>query len=87
MIMENAMATIEPRVNVALDHFTLSTIKQIASRRRQSISRICADLIRKQIEDDEDAYYINLISQMGDFNQKPKISSQEMQRRLDEIQD
>jgi hypothetical protein len=85
--MENAMATIEPRVNVALDHFTLSTIKLIANRTKQSISRICADLIKRQIEYDEDAYYINLISQMGDFDRKPRISSQEMQRRLDELQD
>jgi hypothetical protein len=80
------MATIEPRVNVALDCATLSTIKQIANRTKQSVSRICADLIRKQIEQDEDAYYINLINQIGDIDQKPKISSQEMQRRLDELQ-
>jgi predicted DNA-binding protein len=81
------MATIEPRVNIALDSNTLNLIKQISSQTKQSVSKICAELIRKQIEYDEDAYYISLIEQMGDIDQKPRISSQEMQRRLDELQD
>jgi hypothetical protein len=81
------MATTEPRVNVALDCATLSIIKQLAHQTKQSVSRICADLIRKQIEYDEDAYYLSLINQIGDIDQKPRISSQEMQRRLDELQD
>jgi hypothetical protein len=33
--MEEAMATIEPRVNIALDCATLSIIKQIANRIKQ----------------------------------------------------
>jgi predicted DNA-binding protein len=81
------MATIEPRVNIALDCATLNTIKQLANRTKQSISKICADMIKRQIEHDEDAYYIGLINQMGDFDQKPRISAQEMERRLDELQD
>jgi hypothetical protein len=81
------MATIEPRVNIALDYATLNIIKRIASHTKQSISKTCAELIKKQIEYDEDAYYINLISQKGDVDQKPRISSEEMQRRLDELQD
>jgi predicted DNA-binding protein len=81
------MATIEPRVNIALDHVTLSTIKQLADRTKQSVSKICADLIKKQIEYDEDAYYIGLINQMGDIDQKPRISAQEMEQRLNELQD
>ncbi|MDR2401984.1 MAG: hypothetical protein LBD32_00760 [Cytophagales bacterium] len=86
-MIEEAMATIEPRVNIALDSTTLSTIKQIANQTKQSVSKICADLIRKQIEHDEDAYYIGLIRQMGNVDKKPRISSQEMQKRLDELQD
>jgi hypothetical protein len=85
--MEMNMATVEPRVNIALDHATLSTIKQLADRTRQSISKICADLIKRQIEYDEDAYYIALINQMGDIDQKPRISAQEMEQRLNELQD
>jgi hypothetical protein len=80
------MATIEPRVNIALDYSTLNMIKQIAHQTKQSVSKICSDLIRKQIEYDEDAYYINLINQMGDVDQKPRISTQEMERRLNELQ-
>jgi hypothetical protein len=81
------MATVEPRVNIALDHHTLNMIKQIAQQTKQSISKICADLIRRQIEYDEDAYYISLIRQMGDIDQKPRINAQEMERRLNELQD
>ncbi|MDR2782083.1 MAG: hypothetical protein LBB21_06580 [Holosporaceae bacterium] len=81
------MATIEPRVNIALDSNTLNLIKQISSQTKQSVSKICAELIRKQIEYDEDAYYINLIEQMGNIDQKPRISSKEMQRRIDELLD
>jgi hypothetical protein len=85
--MEEVMATVEPRVNIALDSSTLNMIRQISSQTKQSVSKICAELIRKQIEYDEYAYYISLIEQMGDIDQKPRISSPEMQRRLDELQD
>jgi predicted DNA-binding protein len=81
------MPTIDPRINIVLDHSTLNVIRQIAQNTKKSVSRICADFIKKQIEDDEDAYYVNLIEQMGDVESKPKISSKEMQRRLDELQD
>jgi predicted DNA-binding protein len=81
------MPTIEARINVALDRSTLSVIKRIAQNTNKSVSRICADFIKKQIEDDEDAYYVKLLEQIGDIDSKPKISSQEMRRRLDELQD
>ncbi|MDR1235954.1 MAG: hypothetical protein LBJ96_03015 [Holosporaceae bacterium] len=81
------MATTEPRVNVALDCVTLDIVKQLAHQTKQSVPGICADLIRKRIEHDEDAYYLSLINQIGDIDQKPRISSQEMQRRLGELQD
>ncbi len=80
------MATIEQRVNIALDRMTLEIIKNIAISRKESVSRVCANLIKKRIEDDEDAYYVRLINEMGDINSKPKISSEEMQRRLDALQ-
>ncbi|GHT92280.1 hypothetical protein FACS1894122_05910 [Alphaproteobacteria bacterium] len=81
------MATIEQRVNIALDSSTLGIIKQIAKNTKQSISKVCADFIRKRIEDDEDAYYVKLINEMGNIDSKPKISSEEMHRRLNGLQD
>ncbi len=81
------MATIEQRVNVALDAGTLELIKQMAKKAKTSVSKICADLIRRRIEDDEDAYYIRLINEMGDISDKKTISAEEMQRRLDALQD
>lgn len=81
------MATIEQRVNVALDAGTLDLIKQMAKKAKTSVSKICAELIRRRIEDDEDAYYIRLINEMGDISDKKTISAEEMQRRLDALQD
>ncbi|GHU17070.1 hypothetical protein FACS189472_03440 [Alphaproteobacteria bacterium] len=81
------MATIEQRVNIALDSSTLGVIKQIAKNTKQSISKVCADFIKKRIEDDEDAYYVKLINEMENIDSKPRISSEEMRRRLDELQD
>ncbi|GHS92458.1 hypothetical protein AGMMS49949_04590 [Alphaproteobacteria bacterium] len=81
------MATVEPRVNISLDRSTLGIIREIAKNTKQSISKICTDLIKKQIEDDEDAYYIRLIRTMGDREDQPKISAAEMERRLDALQD
>ncbi|MDR1288970.1 MAG: hypothetical protein LBJ77_01080 [Holosporales bacterium] len=60
------MATIEHRVNIALDRPTLSMVKRIADQTKRPFSKICADLIKRQIEYDEDAYYIKLIEEMGD---------------------
>ena len=81
------MATIEQRVNIALDAGTLDLIKQMAKRAKTSVSKICAELIRRRIEDDEDAYYIRLINEMGDISNKKTISAKEMERRLDALQD
>ncbi|GHU10639.1 hypothetical protein FACS189449_00490 [Alphaproteobacteria bacterium] len=81
------MATIEQRVNIALDGSTLGIIKQIAKNTKQSISKVCVDFIKKRIEDDEDAYYVKLISEMENIDSRPRISSEEMHRRLDELQD
>lgn len=81
------MATIEQRVNIALDAETLGLIKQMAKKAKTSVSKICAELIRRRIEDDEDAYYIRLINEMGDISNKKTISAEEMERRLDALQD
>jgi predicted DNA-binding protein len=81
------MATVEQRINIALDGLTLEIIKQIAKNTRQSVSKVCADFIRKHIENDEDAYYVKLINEVGDIDSKPKITAEEMQRRLNELQD
>jgi hypothetical protein len=81
------MTTIEQRVNVALDGDTLSIIKEIARNTKKSVSKICADFIKRKIDDDEDAYYISLIKKMGDMESRPRISAEEMRRRLDALQD
>lgn len=81
------MATIEQRVNVALDGATLNLIKEVANITNRSLSKVCADLIKKQLEDDEDVYYIKLLNEMDDFDAKPKISFAEMHRRLNELSD
>ena len=81
------MATIEQRVNVALDAGTLDLIKQMAKKAKTSVSKICADLIRRRIEDDEDAYYIRLINEMGDISDKKTVSLEEAKRYLDELPD
>jgi hypothetical protein len=81
------MATIEQRVNIALDGSTLDIIKGVAKQTKRSVSRVCSDFIKRRIEDDEDAYYVKLINEMGDVDSKPKITAEEMQRRLDEVQD
>ncbi|MCL2312907.1 MAG: hypothetical protein FWC41_10565 [Firmicutes bacterium] len=80
------MATIEQRVNIAIDGSTLEIIKQIARKTKQSVSKVCSDFIKRRIEDDEDAYYVKLINEMGDIDSKPKITAEEMKRRLNELQ-
>ena len=81
------MAAIEQRVNVALDKSTLHFVKEVANITNRSVSKVCADFVKKQIESDEDVYYIKLINEMGDINTKPKIGSSEMHRRLNELPD
>ena len=81
------MTAIEQRVNIALDESTLDIIKRVAKETKRSVSKVCADFIRRRIEDDEDAYYVKLINEMGNIDSKPKITAEEMQRRLDELQD
>lgn len=80
------MATIERRVNIALDGNTLSLIKQMAKNAKTSVSKICADLIRRRIEDDEDAYYVKLINEMGDVSGLT-ISLEDAKRYLDALPD
>ena len=81
------MATLEQRVNISLDKTILEIIKQIAKNKQLSVSKVCAQFIQKHIEDDEDAYYVKLINEMGDISEKTKITATEMYRRLDELQD
>jgi predicted DNA-binding protein len=80
------MATIEQRVNIALDNQTLEVIKQVARNTKKSVSKVCSDFIKRRIEDDEDAYYVKLVNELGDVDSKSKINAEEMHRRLDELQ-
>ena len=81
------MATIEQRVNIALDAGTLELIKQMAKKAKTSVSKICADLIRRRIEDDEDAYYVRLINEMGDISDKKTVSLDEAKKYSDALPD
>ena len=81
------MATVEQRVNIALDYATLQLIKQMAKAAKTSVSKICSELIRRRIEDDEDAYYAKIINDIGDLSQSKTISIDDARKYLDAIQD
>lgn len=78
------MATIEQRVNIALDGFALELVKQMARNAKTSVSKICADLVRLRIEDD---YYVKLINEMGDISNKKTVSLDEAKKYLDALPD
>ncbi len=79
------MATIEKRVNIALDSNTLSLLKEIAINTKKSVSAICAEFVKKQIEFDEDAYDIKLIKSLGEIDLNKAVSSNEARKILVEI--
>ena len=81
------MATIEQRVNIALDPHTLHLIKQMAKHAKTSVSKICSELIRKRIEDDEDAFYVKMINDIGDISTKKTVSISDARNYLDALQD
>lgn len=81
------MATIEPRVNIALDSDTLSLLREIARNTKRSISAICADFVKKQIELDEDAYDIKLIKNLGKINLDEALPAKETRKILDALPD
>jgi predicted DNA-binding protein len=75
------MTTAIPRINIALGADDLSYVKQLAKRYKTSISKICADLIQRQLEEDEDAYWIKLMEEENIDNQKT-ISAEEVWKTL-----
>ena len=81
------MTTATPRVQLTIDAETLGIIKHVALSTNRSLSKVCVDFIKNKIEDDEDAYYAKLVNDMGDINSLKTISSEEMKRRLNELQD
>lgn len=81
------MATIEPRINIALDSNTLSFLREIAKATRRSISAICADFVKRQIELDEDAYDIKLIKSLGEINLNEAIPAEEVRKTLNALPD
>ena len=81
------MATIEQRVNIALDPVTLDIVKQTAKNLKTSVSKVCADLIRRRLEDDEDVYFAKLVNEMGDISQMKTYSLEDAERMLDELPD
>ena len=82
------MATIEPRINIALDSNTLSLLREIAAKAtKRSISAICADFIKRQIELAEDAYDIKLIKSLGKINLEEAIPMEEVRKTLNALPD
>jgi len=81
------MTTATPRIQLTIDAETLGIIKQLALNTNRSLSKVCVDFIKHKIEDDEDAYYAKLVNDMGDINSLKTISSEDMERRLNALQD
>ncbi len=78
------MATTEQRVFMALDSETLETIKKLAKKSKTSISKICAKFVTKQLEEDEDAYWMKIIEKRK--NEKT-ISHEKMLSMLNDLPD
>lgn len=81
------MPAIAKRVNVGLDADTIYMLNLLVKKTKSSMSEVCANFIRRGIEEDEDAYDIKLLEEMGDIDKMETISAEEMQRRLDALQD
>ena len=81
------MPTIEPRVNIALDSSTLELLRNISSKTQKSISAICADFIKRQLEWDEDAYDIRMIKSLGEIDESKAIPANEVKKMLDALPD
>ena len=81
------MPTIEPRVNIALDSSTLDLLRDISSKTKKSISAICSDFIKRQIEWDEDAYDIQMIKSLGEIDESKAIPANEVKKILDVLPD
>jgi hypothetical protein len=76
----------EKRVSVPLDRQSLEALNEIAEYTQQPIGRICANMIKKQLEWDEDAYYLKMIKDEG-IDLEDTVSIEEVKRRLSAIQD
>lgn len=81
------MPTIEPRVNIALDSSTLDLLRDISSKTKKSVSAICADFIKRQLEWDEDAYDIQMIKSLGEIDESKAIPANEVKKILDVLPD
>ncbi|MDR1366035.1 MAG: hypothetical protein LBJ03_03010 [Holosporales bacterium] len=55
-----AMAT---RINMGLDLSTVNQLKQIAKATKTTVSQLCAKYVKQQLEYDEDAYWMKIISE------------------------
>ena len=73
----------EQKVNITLDGETFGVISQIAKKTKKPVSWVCYD---QRLEDGEDACYVKFIRKMGDIDSRPRISAEEMKRRLDALQ-
>lgn len=81
------MATREPRINIALDRESHEILKLLAKKTSKSVSMLCAEFIRKQIEWDEDAYDLQYIQGLCDVDLSQTYSDEEVQRKLDALSD
>lgn len=81
------MPAIAKRVNVGLDADTIYMLNLLVKKTKSSMSEVCANFIRRGIEEDEDAYDIKLLEEMGDIDNMETYSLEEMKKMLHNVQD
>jgi hypothetical protein len=69
---------------MGLDDETVAQLKFIARETKTTVSQLCAKYVKQQLEYDEDAYYMKII---GERRNEPTMSLEELERRLNELQD
>lgn len=74
------MATPKSRIHIALDKNTLSLLNEMSQRTQKSVSSICAELIRQQIED---ACAIQHIKSLGSIDIDSAILASNVRGMLD----
>jgi predicted DNA-binding protein len=67
------------RVNMGLDKVTVDELKQVAQKTKTTVSQLCAKYVKQQLEDDEDAYWMEIIEERKD---EPTIPAEKVWKML-----
>jgi hypothetical protein len=76
--MEAFMA-VATRINMGLDLDTISQLKQIAKATKTTVSQLCAKYVKQQLEYDEDAYWMKIISERRN---EPSLPAEQVWKTL-----